>query len=129
MIQHRVCCRILCTQPRRISAVGVGTRVAQERVESIGGTVGYQIRLERKVTPETRLIYMTTGILLRRLAADPDLVGITHIIVDEVASLPVVSCCTGIQYTAESVLYRNTLLSLLCRSMSVLSGCCSRVYN
>ena len=95
----------------------MGTRVAQERVESIGGTVGYQIRLERKVTPETRLIYMTTGILLRRLAADPDLVGITHIIVDEVPCLPVVSCCTGIQCTAESVPYRNTLLSWLCRSI------------
>jgi len=46
--------RCLCTQPRRISAVGVATRVAQERCSPLGGIVGYQIRLERKLTPETR---------------------------------------------------------------------------
>jgi HrpA-like RNA helicase len=41
-------CRILCTQPRRISAVSVAERVAAERGEKIGGTVGYTIRLESK---------------------------------------------------------------------------------
>lgn len=40
-------CRIVCTQPRRISAVSVATRVANERVEPLGISVGYQIRLER----------------------------------------------------------------------------------
>lgn len=40
-------CRIVCTQPRRISAVSVATRVAEERGESLGISVGYQIRLER----------------------------------------------------------------------------------
>lgn len=40
-------CRIVCTQPRRISAVSVATRVAEERVEPLGLSVGYQIRLER----------------------------------------------------------------------------------
>ena len=41
-------CRILCTQPRRISAVSVSERVAAERGEKIGSTVGYTIRLESK---------------------------------------------------------------------------------
>ena len=41
-------CRIFCTQPRRISAVSVAERVAQERGEKIGQTVGYQIRLESR---------------------------------------------------------------------------------
>lgn len=40
-------CRIVCTQPRRISAVSVATRVASERAEPLGISVGYQIRLER----------------------------------------------------------------------------------
>ena len=39
-------CSIICTQPRRISAIGVAERVASERLENPGGTVGYQIRLE-----------------------------------------------------------------------------------
>jgi HrpA-like RNA helicase len=77
-------CRIICTQPRRISAVGVAERVAQERAEPIGESVGYQIRLERKMGPRTRLLFMTTGILLRRLHGDPLLEGVSHVLVDEV---------------------------------------------
>ena len=75
---------IVCTQPRRISAVGVATRVAQEREEKVGGVVGYQIRLETCVSDRTRLSFCTTGILLRRLESDPTLTDVTHVIVDEV---------------------------------------------
>ncbi|XP_061376870.1 putative ATP-dependent RNA helicase DHX57 isoform X2 [Danaus plexippus] len=75
---------IVCTQPRRISAIGVADRVAEERVEKTGQVVGYQIRLENKISSKTRLTFCTTGILLRRLEYDPQLKSITHIIVDEV---------------------------------------------
>lgn len=59
--------RVVCTQPRRISAIGVAERVAAERGELVGGTVGYQIRLERRASERTRLLFCTSGILLRRL--------------------------------------------------------------
>ncbi|KAJ8936706.1 hypothetical protein NQ318_020318 [Aromia moschata] len=75
---------IVCTQPRRISAIGVAERVADERIENVGNTVGYQIRLESKVSSSTRLTFCTTGILLRRLEGEPTLPNVTHIIVDEV---------------------------------------------
>ncbi|XP_052902052.1 putative ATP-dependent RNA helicase DHX57 [Anopheles moucheti] len=75
---------IICTQPRRLSAIGVAERVAEERNEKIGNTVGYQIRLENKISSSTRLTFCTTGILLRRLQSDPALTTVTHIIVDEV---------------------------------------------
>uniref|UniRef100_A0A182SYI7 RNA helicase n=1 Tax=Anopheles maculatus TaxID=74869 RepID=A0A182SYI7_9DIPT len=75
---------IICTQPRRLSAIGVAERVAEERNEKIGNTVGYQIRLENKISSSTRLTFCTTGILLRRLQSDPVLASVTHIIVDEV---------------------------------------------
>ncbi|XP_003426609.1 putative ATP-dependent RNA helicase DHX57 [Nasonia vitripennis] len=75
---------IVCTQPRRISAIGVAERVAAERDERIGNTIGYQIRLESKVSSNTRLTFCTTGILLQRLSGDPQLKSVTHIIVDEV---------------------------------------------
>ncbi|KAM4523457.1 putative ATP-dependent RNA helicase DHX57 [Fundulus diaphanus] len=75
---------IICTQPRRISAISVAQRVAQERAECLGNSVGYQIRLETVRTSATRLLYCTTGVLLRRLEGDADLSGITHVIVDEV---------------------------------------------
>ncbi|KPP56085.1 putative ATP-dependent RNA helicase DHX57 [Scleropages formosus] len=75
---------IVCTQPRRISAISVAQRVAQERAERLGHSVGYQIRLESVKSSATRLLYCTTGVLLRRLEGEPDLRGITHVIVDEV---------------------------------------------
>ncbi|XP_019623182.1 PREDICTED: putative ATP-dependent RNA helicase DHX57 isoform X1 [Branchiostoma belcheri] len=77
-------CSIICTQPRRISATAVADRVANERVERLGNVVGYQIRLESKMSTWTRLVFCTTGVLLRRLEGDSLLEGITHIIVDEV---------------------------------------------
>lgn len=76
--------QIICTQPRRLSAIGVAERVADERCERIGLSVGYQIRLENKISSATRLTFCTTGILLRRLQSDPMLDSVTHVIIDEV---------------------------------------------
>lgn len=64
--------------------MSVAERVAAERGEQIGGTVGYTIRLESKCSANTKLLFCTTGILLKRLEEDPDLVGVTHVFVDEV---------------------------------------------
>lgn len=75
---------IICTQPRRISAIGVAERVAQERCSQVGGLVGYQIRLESKKSKDTRLLFCTTGLLLRRLMDDSELAGVSHVVVDEV---------------------------------------------
>jgi len=51
--------------------------------EDIGQRVGYQIRMEMKRSRNTRLMFCTTGVVLRRLQDDPDLTGVSHIIVDE----------------------------------------------
>ncbi|XP_063065850.1 3'-5' RNA helicase YTHDC2 [Engraulis encrasicolus] len=78
-------CRIFCTQPRRLAAIAVAERVAAERGESIGQTIGYQIRLESRVSPKTLLTFCTSGVLLRTLmAGDATLSTVTHVIVDEV---------------------------------------------
>nr|CAD7198290.1 unnamed protein product [Timema douglasi] len=82
--QNRRHVEIVCTQPRRLSAIGVAERVADERAERVGQSVGYQIRLESKISSMTRLTFCTTGILLRRLEGDPHLSMVSHIIVDEV---------------------------------------------
>jgi ATP-dependent RNA helicase DHX57 len=62
-------CNIVCTQPRRISAVGVATRVAAERGEAVGDVVGYSVRLDSKRSHRTRLLFCTTGEPLPRRAA------------------------------------------------------------
>ncbi|KAH7691056.1 RNA helicase protein [Dioscorea alata] len=77
-------CNIICTQPRRISAISVAARIASERGENLGETVGYQIRLEAKRSAQTRLLFCTTGVLLRRLIQEPDLGDVSHLLVDEI---------------------------------------------
>ncbi|XP_058205318.1 DExH-box ATP-dependent RNA helicase DExH1 isoform X2 [Rhododendron vialii] len=77
-------CNIICTQPRRISAISVAARISSERGESLGESVGYQIRLESKCSAQTRLLFCTTGVLIRRLVQDPDLTGVSHLLVDEI---------------------------------------------
>uniref|UniRef100_A0A7N0SWU3 RNA helicase n=1 Tax=Kalanchoe fedtschenkoi TaxID=63787 RepID=A0A7N0SWU3_KALFE len=81
-------CSIICTQPRRIAAISVAERVADERCEPSpgmnGSLVGYQVRLDSARNEKTKLLFCTTGILLRMIAGDNSLNGITHVIVDEV---------------------------------------------
>ncbi|GFS32783.1 DEA(D/H)-box RNA helicase family protein [Actinidia rufa] len=81
---HGALCSIICTQPRRISAMSVSERVAAERGEKLGETVGYKVRLEGMKGRDTHLLFCTTGILLRRLLVDRNLKGVTHVIVDEI---------------------------------------------
>ncbi|CAE7470106.1 unnamed protein product, partial [Symbiodinium microadriaticum] len=76
--------RILVTQPRRVSALSVAARVAEERGEKLGATVGFAIRLETCVSDSTCLMYCTQGVLLRQLESDPDLLGVTHVFADEI---------------------------------------------
>nr|CCA19937.1 ATPdependent RNA helicase putative [Albugo laibachii Nc14] len=75
---------IVCTQPRRIAAIGVASRVADERMESLGDVVGYQIRMDSKRSDRTKLLFCTTGILFRRLMHDRLLDNVGYILVDEV---------------------------------------------
>ncbi|XP_055912355.1 3'-5' RNA helicase YTHDC2 [Eupeodes corollae] len=79
-------CRIICTQPRRIATVTVANRVAEERCEPIGETVGYQIRLESRMRRTTNLIYTTSGCVLRSIMGDAKdfFQKITHLIIDEI---------------------------------------------
>ncbi|EPY27001.1 ATP-dependent RNA helicase DHX36 [Strigomonas culicis] len=75
---------IVCTQPRRISALSVANRVAAERGETCGDSCGYIIRFENVTSSNTQIVYATTGILLRRLHSEPELRGVACVVVDEV---------------------------------------------
>ncbi|XP_068034681.1 3'-5' RNA helicase YTHDC2-like [Anomalospiza imberbis] len=78
-------CRVLCTQMRRLAAVAVAERVAAERREKIGQTIGYQIQLESRVSPKTLVTFCTNDMLLGTLmAGDSTFSTVTHVIVDEV---------------------------------------------
>ena len=75
--------QIVVLQPRRIAARLLAARVARERGGLLGGEVGYQVRFEGASSAATRLLYVTEGVLLRRLASDPELKGVGAVLFDE----------------------------------------------
>lgn len=72
-----------CTQPRRVAAVSVAKRVAEEYGCSLGQEVGYSIRFEDVTSPETIVKYMTDGMLMREYLADNDLGRYAALMLDE----------------------------------------------
>merc|ERR1712131_43237 len=72
-----------CTQPRRVAAMSVAQRVADELDVVLGSEVGYSIRFEDCTSDKTVMKYMTDGMLLREAMTDPDLASYSAIIVDE----------------------------------------------
>ena len=72
-----------CTQPRRVAAMSVAKRVAEEMEVPLGGTVGYAIRFEDCTSKQTAIKYMTDGVLLRESLVEPDLDRYSCIIMDE----------------------------------------------
>ena len=74
---------IACTQPRRVAAMSVAKRVAEEMEVKLGGLVGYAIRFEDCTSKDTEIKYMTDGVLLRECLTEPDLDRYSCIIMDE----------------------------------------------
>ena len=74
---------ILVVEPRRLPARLAAERVAFELGEPAGKTVGYSVRFEDRSGPETRVRFVTEGILLRRLLAEPALPGVAAVVLDE----------------------------------------------
>ena len=72
-----------CTQPRRVAAMSVAKRVAEEMRTELGEEVGYAIRFEDITSEKTVIKYMTDGVLLRESLRDPDLDPYSCIVMDE----------------------------------------------
>jgi len=72
-----------CTQPRRIAAVSVAKRVAEELRVELGGFVGYQVRFDDRTSRDTRIKFMTDGILLAETQGDRQLARYDALILDE----------------------------------------------
>ena len=76
--------RVIVTQPRRVAARAAARRLASLSGTRLGDAVGYSVRGDRRVSAGTRVEFVTSGLLLRRLLADPDLTGVDAIVLDEV---------------------------------------------
>jgi len=75
--------RVLVAEPRRLAARAAAARMASLLGERVGQTVGYAVRGDRSVSGSTRVEVVTSGLLLRRLAADPELAGVSAVLLDE----------------------------------------------
>ena len=75
--------RILVLEPRRVAARAVARRMASMLGESVGDTVGYRTRDDKRVGPDTRIEVITEGILTRRLQTDASLPGVSAVLFDE----------------------------------------------
>jgi ATP-dependent helicase HrpB len=74
---------VIVLEPRRMAARMAARRVAEERGEKVGETVGYAVRFEEARSEKTRLLFVTEGVLTRRLASDPELAGVSAVVLDE----------------------------------------------
>jgi ATP-dependent RNA helicase DHX57 len=118
---------IVVTQPRRVAVTSLAHRVAMERTEKVGSIVGYQIRLDSKISMQTRITFMTVGILLRKIlfsfsggTHDIPLSDISHLIMDEIHERDVDTdfCFTILRL----VLQRNPNLKLVLMSATNTPG-------
>lgn len=76
--------RVVVTQPRRVAARSAARRLASLTGTPLGGPVGYTVRGDRRVGRDTLVEFLTPGVLVRRMLADPDLPGVGAVVLDEV---------------------------------------------
>jgi len=74
---------ILVLEPRRLAARMAARRVAEELGERVGERIGYRIRFDDAVSARTRVVFVTEGVLTRRLLSDPELKGVGAVLLDE----------------------------------------------
>jgi len=75
--------KVIVLQPRRLAAVGLAHRIAEEMDEKIGETVGYQVRGDSRIGKHTSIIFQTYGFFVRSLLKNPALTGVSTVILDE----------------------------------------------
>jgi ATP-dependent helicase HrpB len=75
--------KIVMLEPRRLAARAAAARMAQTLGERVGATVGYRVRMDTRVGPQTRIEVVTEGVLTRMLQSDPSLEGVGLVIFDE----------------------------------------------
>ena len=76
--------RIIVVEPRRLAARAAASRIAEERGEAVGQTIGYRVRNDTRISARTRIEMVTAGVFVRRILDDPALDGIAAVLFDEV---------------------------------------------
>ena len=112
---------ILMLEPRRIAARSCATYMAGKLGEEVGGHVGYQVRLEKKISAATKLEIVTEGLLTQRILADPELSGVGLIIFDEFHERSL-ACDLGFALALETARALRDDLRLMVMSATIDAG-------
>ena len=83
MLSEKIGGRILVLQPRRVAARLLAKYVSKSVGSSAGGFAGWHIRMEKNYSPETKIVFVTEGVLARMVLSDPDLSGVGAVVFDE----------------------------------------------
>ncbi|KAF7391859.1 hypothetical protein HZH68_011402 [Vespula germanica] len=121
-------CNILVSQPRRISAISLAERISFERGESIGDAIGYSIRLEQKYPQfPGGILFCTTGILCQIIQGNPNLIGYSHVILDEVHERALDIDFLFVLF--KRIISNNSLLKLILMSATVNTDMFVKYFN
>nr|KYP52958.1 ATP-dependent RNA helicase dhx8 [Cajanus cajan] len=110
MLHRRGYGKIAVTQPRRVAAVSVARRVAHELGVQLGEEVGYAIRFEDRTSHNTRIKYLTDGVLLRESLANPELNEYSVIILDEAHERSLNTLCHYVLFSSVRFINYNSCL-------------------
>ncbi|CAM9170829.1 unnamed protein product, partial [Hapterophycus canaliculatus] len=119
--------RVACTQPRRISAMGLCRRVSYETLHEHGSEVAYQVRFDSSRRRSSRILFLTEGLLLRQIASDPNLSAYSVVIVDEVHERH--SGCDFLLGLLRAVLRRRPDLKVVLMSATINPELFSRFFD
>ncbi|XP_023290383.1 putative ATP-dependent RNA helicase DHX30 isoform X2 [Orussus abietinus] len=121
-------CNIIVCQPRRITAISLARRVASERNEKVGDVVGYQVRFNacNPIKPG-KILFCTNGILLRKLQNNPDLIGCSHVILDEAHERSLTT--DFLMVLLRRALQRNPSLKLIVMSATINTELFQKFFN
>ena len=112
--------KVGCTQPRRVAAMSVAARVAEEMGVRLGQEVGYSIRFEDATSDKTVLKYMTDGMLLREFLTDPELSTYSALVIDEAHERTLSTDILFGLVKVSLVSYKHVTLDLLTRNDSAI---------
>ncbi|KAJ3353436.1 hypothetical protein GGF32_002998 [Allomyces javanicus] len=130
-LEKRAECKIVCTQPRRLATITLARRVAAELGVPAGQPhdelVGYQIGGLKYTRDDTKIRFMTTGVLLESLRKAPDFGNCTHLIIDEVHERNLEEDL--LQYYVRNVLQHNTELKIVIMSATIDTKTCLQYYQ
>uniref|UniRef100_A0A6P6YJK6 RNA helicase n=1 Tax=Dermatophagoides pteronyssinus TaxID=6956 RepID=A0A6P6YJK6_DERPT len=110
--------KVMVTQPRRVAAMSVAKRVAEEMGVNLGAEVGYSIRFDTRVSDSTAIVYATDGILLQQFTHDPTLMAYCAIMVDE-AHERSLNTDVLLAFLKDLALFRNGSLRLVIASATL----------